>query len=40
MTRAGMPVPPGFTITTEACNEYYRLGETYPPGSLTKSKTV
>ncbi|MDQ6900256.1 MAG: hypothetical protein M3072_12245, partial [Candidatus Dormibacteraeota bacterium] len=24
MTRAGMPVPPGFTITTQACREYYR----------------
>src|SRR3954465_13795963 len=23
MTRAGMPVPPGFTITTEACRAYY-----------------
>ena len=32
MTRAGMPVPPGITITTEACNEYYRLGEEFPPG--------
>src|SRR5579884_2048326 len=32
MTRAGMPVPPGFTITTEACNEYYRLGERFPDG--------
>jgi pyruvate,orthophosphate dikinase len=32
MTRAGMPVPPGFTITTEACNEYYRLGENFPEG--------
>lgn len=28
MTRLGMPVPPGFTVTTEACNEYYRQGET------------
>ena len=26
MTNAGLPVPPGFTITTEACNEYYRDG--------------
>ena len=29
MTRAGVPVPPGFTVTTEACNEFrkgdYRL---------------
>ncbi|MEO6891275.1 MAG: PEP/pyruvate-binding domain-containing protein, partial [Ktedonobacteraceae bacterium] len=23
MTNAGLPVPPGFTITTEACNSYY-----------------
>jgi len=23
MTRIGLPVPPGFTVTTEACNEYY-----------------
>ena len=27
MTKAGLPVPPGFTITTEACNEYFRLGK-------------
>jgi pyruvate,orthophosphate dikinase len=32
MTRAGMPVPPGFTITTEACREYYRLGRQFPDG--------
>jgi pyruvate,orthophosphate dikinase len=32
MTRAGLPVPPGFTITTEACNTYYSLGETFPDG--------
>jgi pyruvate,orthophosphate dikinase len=32
MTRAGMPVPPGFTITTEACREYYRLGRRFPEG--------
>src|SRR5436309_15771752 len=32
MTRAGLPVPPGFTITTEACNTYYELGETFPSG--------
>lgn len=23
MTKIGLPVPPGFTITTEACNDYY-----------------
>ncbi|TMC47482.1 MAG: pyruvate, phosphate dikinase [Chloroflexi bacterium] len=32
MTRAGLPVPPGFTITTEACNAYYKRGERFPPG--------
>ena len=32
MTRAGMPVPPGFTITTEACREYYALGRQFPNG--------
>src|SRR5689334_2740474 len=32
MTRAGLPVPPGFTLTTEACNEYYRLGKQFPEG--------
>ena len=28
MSRLGMPVPYGFTITTEACNQYYEDGET------------
>src|SRR3981081_751727 len=32
MTRAGLPVPPGFTITTEACNAYYARGERVPEG--------
>src|SRR5512136_2304207 len=27
MTRAGVPVPPGFTVTTEACNEFRKTGE-------------
>ncbi|MGE4564779.1 MAG: pyruvate, phosphate dikinase, partial [Victivallaceae bacterium] len=26
MAELGLPVPPGFTITTEACDEYYRIG--------------
>ncbi len=30
MTNAGLPVPPGFTITTEACNEYFRIGKQFP----------
>src|SRR5262245_48887931 len=32
MTNAGLPVPPGLTITTEACNAYYDAGEKYPEG--------
>ncbi|TAN31817.1 pyruvate, phosphate dikinase [bacterium] len=32
MTRAGMPVPPGFTITTEACREYYARDGKFPEG--------
>src|SRR6202521_4815239 len=32
MTRAGMPVPPGFTITTEACRAYLKGGGKFPEG--------
>ncbi len=32
MTRIGLPVPPGFTITAEACNEYLALNQTFPQG--------
>src|SRR5438477_8385720 len=32
MTNAGLPVPSGFTITTEACRAYYAHGEQFPPG--------
>ena len=31
MTRLGLPVPPGFTITTKACNAFSRSGR-FPPG--------
>ncbi len=31
MTRAGVPVPPGFTVTTEACNEFRKAGS-FPKG--------
>ncbi|RUU61246.1 pyruvate, phosphate dikinase [Mesorhizobium sp. M2C.T.Ca.TU.002.02.1.1] len=30
MSSLGLPVPPGFTITTEVCNAYYANGRTYP----------
>ena len=32
MTRIGVPVPPGFTVTTEACNAYYAAGKQFPQG--------
>lgn len=32
MTRIGLPVPQGFTISTEACIEYYENGKKYPQG--------
>src|SRR5437667_15930 len=32
MTRAGMPVPHGFTVTTEACRAYYASGGKFPKG--------
>ena len=32
MTHIGVPVPPGFTITTEVCDLFYKLGRKYPAG--------
>jgi pyruvate, orthophosphate dikinase len=32
MTRLGIPVPPGFTVTTEACNAYLAHDRSFPPG--------
>jgi pyruvate,orthophosphate dikinase len=34
MTNLGLPVPPGFTITTEACNAYMAGGNELPPGLM------
>src|ERR1700757_1072710 len=31
MCNLGLPVPPGFTITTEVCTWYYENGKSYPP---------
>ncbi len=31
MTRIGLPVPPGFTITTEVCSYFYAHDRSYPP---------
>jgi pyruvate, orthophosphate dikinase len=38
MTKLGLPVPPGFTITTEACREYLHLGT--EPGELRVQVTT
>ncbi|MEO1568663.1 MAG: pyruvate, phosphate dikinase [Pseudomonadota bacterium] len=32
MAKLGLPVPPGFTITTGVCTAFYDLGRTYPDG--------
>ena len=32
MSAIGLPVPPGFTITAEACRAYYEAGEAWPDG--------
>ena len=36
MCSLGLPVPPGFTITTEACVHYYANGQTYPDGLVAE----
>ncbi|HMO25864.1 MAG TPA: PEP/pyruvate-binding domain-containing protein, partial [Tepidisphaeraceae bacterium] len=38
MTLAGLPVPPGFTITTETCADYNTLGGKFPNGLLDEVK--
>jgi pyruvate,orthophosphate dikinase len=38
MTNIGLPVPPGFTITTGTCNEYTRLGGKMPDGLMDEVK--
>jgi len=34
MTSIGLPVPPGFTITTECCDQYYKQGKKLPTGLM------
>src|SRR5690349_6370429 len=31
MSNLGLPVPPGFTLSTEVCTHFYANGRTYPP---------
>src|SRR6266481_26483 len=38
MSRIGLPVPPGFTITTEVCTYYYDNKRTYPKALESQSK--
>ena len=40
MTNIGLPVPPGFTITTEVCTEYYESGKTLSADLLKEIKTA
>ncbi|MGV9007685.1 MAG: pyruvate, phosphate dikinase [Brevundimonas sp.] len=39
MSSLGLPVPPGFTITTEACVHYFTKGQTYPDALAAQVKT-
>src|SRR3982751_3375237 len=39
MSRIGLPVPPGFTITTEVCTYYYDNKRTYPKSLDAQAKT-
>lgn len=38
MRKAGLPVPPGFTITTEACNAYYDYDHQFPEGMWSQAQ--
>jgi len=40
MTRIGLPVPPGFTITTEVCTYYYDHGRSYPKQLVAQVETA
>ena len=39
MSNLGLPVPPGFTITTEVCKKYFDNNNTYPDGLVEQVKT-
>ena len=39
MTNIGLPVPQGFTITTEACTQYYEDGRTINPDIMAEIST-
>ena len=39
MSKLGIPVPPGFTISTEVCRDYYQNNQKYPT-TLKKKLTL
>ncbi len=39
MTNIGLPVPAGFTLTTEVCDFYYKNKKKYPPGLKKEVET-
>jgi pyruvate, orthophosphate dikinase len=40
MARLGLPVPPGFTITTEVCTYFYTNGKQFPPSLAAEVETA
>ena len=38
MTNVGLPVPQGFTVTTETCNDYIKAGNQFPADTLDQVK--
>lgn len=40
MSNVGLPVPPGFTVTTEVCMQYYEAGKQLPAGLMDEVKTA
>src|SRR5437588_8564503 len=40
MTRIGLPVPPGFTLTTEVCSYFYAHNRSYPPQLKAEVETA
>lgn len=40
MTHVGLPVPPGFTVTTEVCREYYANNKQLPAGLMDEVRTA
>ncbi len=40
MTNIGLPVPPGFTVTTDTCNEYTKNGGHFPDGLMDDMKAA